>query len=194
MTFASGLRNAIGNGFYPGTNDYYVVVNERDGYGDDLVPDYFTRVEEGDFFGWPYAYAGGIEDAKFSVKRPDMVAKTKLPDVLFQAHSAPVGLVFYTGQQFPEEYQGDAFVSLHGSWNRSQPTGYKVVRIRFEDGRPIGGYENFLTGFLRDADAVKPEKPHVTGRPAGLAQMPDGSLLLAEDGNNTILRISYVGK
>ncbi len=189
VTFASGLRNPIGTAFHPETGELYTVVNERDGYGDDLVPDYFTRVQDGEFFGWPYAYIGGLPDAKFADKRPDLVAATKLPDVLFQAHSAPVGLVFYTGDQFPEDYQGDAFVSLHGSWNRSDPTGYKIVRIPFENGRPKGGYENFMTGFLRDVDGT----PRITGRPAGLAQMPDGSLLLAEDGNNIIWRIRYVG-
>ena len=114
------------------------MVNERDGYGDDMVPDYFTKLEEGDFFGWPYAYTGGVEDPKHAGKRPDLVEATKMPDVLFQAHSAPVGLLFYKGGQFPEEYIGDAFVSFHGSWNRSEPTGYKIVRIRFEEGRPQG--------------------------------------------------------
>ena len=186
-TFASGLRNPIGLAFHPDTDELYTVVNERDGYGDDLVPDYFTRLEQGDFFGWPYAYTGGIEDPKYAGQQPDLVQATKMPDVLFQAHSAPVGLVFYKGGQFPEEYIGDAFVSLHGSWNRSEPTGYKVVRIRFEEGRPVGGYENFLTGFLRTSE----DGHRIVGRPAGLAQLPDGSLLLAEDGNNIIYRISY---
>ena len=188
-TFATGLRNPIGIAFYPGTEDLYAVVAERDTYGDDLVPDYLTRVEEGKFYGWPYAYIGPNPDPKFGDKRPDLVAQTVVPDVLFQAHSTPIDLIFYQGTQFPEEYQGDAFVSLHGSWNKADPTGFKVVRVKFENGRPTGGYENFATGFLdRSGDA-----PRVWGRPAGFAVMPDGSLLIAEDGNDTIWRVSYHG-
>lgn len=187
MTFASGLRNPVGTAFYPGTDNLYTVVNERDMYGDALVPDYFTRVEEGDFFGWPYAYIGSNPDPEFGDKRPDLVAAAKVPDVLFDAHSAPVGLVFYDGEQFPEEYQGDAFVALHGSFNKTTPTGYKVVRIRFKNGKPRAGYENFATGFW-----TKGEKPPILmGRPAGLAVMPDGSLLIGDDWNDTIWRVSY---
>ncbi len=188
-TFASGLRNPIGMAFYPGTRDLYVVVNERDGYGDDLVPDYLTRIQEGQFYGWPYAYMGPHPDPKFGDKRPDLVAKTATPDVLFQSHSAPVGLVFYDGDQFPEDYRGDAFVAFHGSWNRAAATGYKIVRVKFENGRPVGWYDNFATGFWR-ADL---KRPKVWGRPAGLLVMPDGSLLVAEDANDTIWRISYEG-
>ncbi len=188
-TFASGLRNPIGLEFYPGTEDLYAVVAERDTYGDDLVPDYLTRVEKGQFYGWPYAYAGPNPDPKFGAKRPDLVAITQIPDVLFQAHSTPIDLIFYDGTQFPAEYRGDAFVSLHGSWNKADPTGFKIVRVKFENGRPTGGYENFATGFLdRTGD-----KPRVWGRPAGFAVMPDGSLLIAEDGNDTIWRVSYRG-
>ena len=188
-TFASGMRNPVGIAFHPDTEELYVVVNERDGYGDDLVPDYFTRVREGDFFGWPYAYAGGIPDPEFAEEAPEMVDKTVLPDVLIQSHSAPLGMVFYDGTMFPEAYRGDAFVALHGSWNRSTPTGYKIVRVPFEDGWPAGGYENFATGFWFAGEVT----PQVFGRPAGLAVAADGSLLIADDSGNAVWRISYGG-
>jgi len=186
-TFASGLRNPVGIAFYPGTNDLYVTVNERDGLGDGLVPDYFTRIRQGDFFGWPYAYIGHNPDPTFGAKRPDLVAAAKTPDVLFQSHSAPLGLVFYEGGQFPPDYRGDAFVALHGSWNSGTPTGYKVVRIKFANGRPVGGYEDFLTGFW--VGGTSPAQ--VWGRPAGLLVAKDGSLLVADDGGQTIWRVSY---
>jgi len=189
QTFASGLRNPVGIAYYPGTNDLYVGVNERDGLGDGLVPDYFTRIRQGDFLGWPYAYIGHHPDPTFGAKRPDLVAAAKTPDVLFQSHSAPLGLVFYGGDQFPAEYKGDAFVALHGSWNSGAPTGYKVVRIKFANGRPVGGYEDFLTGFW--AGGTTPAQ--VWGRPAGLLVAKDGSLLVADDGGTTIWRISYTG-
>lgn len=163
QTFAAGLRNPVGTVFHPETGELYTVVNERDGYGDDLVPDFFTRVQKGDFYGWPYAYIGGIPDPKLGDVRPDLVAATKMPDVLFQSHSAPIGLHFYTGEQFPADYKGDAFVTLHGSWNRAEPTGYKLVRIRFENGRPIGGYENFLTGFMVSIIAKRLMPRAITG-------------------------------
>jgi len=187
QTFASGLRNPVGIAFHPETGELYAVVNERDGYGDDLVPDYFTRLDEGAFFGWPYAYAGGIPDPEFADEAPDMVAKTQLPDVMFQSHSAPLGLVFYDGDMFPQDYRGDALVALHGSWNRSIPTGFKIVRIRFENGRPVGGYENFATGFWFAGD----EPAEIVGRPVGLAVAADGSLLIADDAGMAVWRISY---
>lgn len=188
-TFASGLRNPVGLAVDPETGALYTVVNERDGYGDDLVPDYFTRLRRGAFFGWPYAYAGGLPDPRFAARAPDMVARTVLPDVLFQSHSAPLGLVFYEGTQFPADYRGDAFVAFHGSWNRSVPTGYKIVRIRFRNGRPVGGYENFATGFWFAGS----REAQLYGRPVGLAVAADGSLLVADDAANVIWRISYVG-
>jgi len=189
-TFASGLRNPVGIAFYPGTNDLYVTVNERDGLGNDLPPDYFTRIEQSDFFGWPYAYIGPHPDPTFGSKRPDLVATTKTPDVLFQAHSAPLGFVFYEGSQFPAEYKGDAFVALHGSWNSSRPTGYKVVRIRFANGRPTNGYDDFLTGFWDGS--TSPAK--VWGRPVWPAVAKDGSLLVSDDIGNTVWRVAYTGK
>ncbi len=186
--FATGLRNPVGIAFYPGTDDLYVTVNERDGMGDDLVPDFLTRIQRGDFFGWPYAYIGDNP-------QPDLAAplgllkSTKVPDVLFRAHSASLGLVFYEGEQFPDEYRGDAFVALHGSWNRSEPTGYMVVRVPFEDGRPLGWYESFLTGFWFEGT----DKAGVFGRPAGLAVAADGSLLVADDAGRAVWRVSYTG-
>jgi glucose/arabinose dehydrogenase len=189
-TFATGMRNPVGIAFRPGTDDLYVTVNERDGYGDELPPDFFTRVGEGDFLGWPYAYDGPHPDPQFGAAHADMVAKSKTPDVLFHAHSAPLGLVFYDGHQFPEEYRGDAFVALHGSWDSAKPTGYKVVRIRFENGRPERGYENFVTGFWASGE----HPPQVWGRPAGLLVDRDGSLLIADDQGKTVWRVRYTGQ
>lgn len=189
-TFAGGTRNPVGIVLYPGTDDLYVTVNERDGYGDGLVPDYLTRIRKGDFYGWPYAYSGPHADPNFGAKRPDLVAATKTPDVLFQSHSAPLGLVFYEGKQFPADYEGDAFVSLHGSWNSGKPTGYKVVRVKFAKGRPVGEYENFVTGFWDGSTSPA----RVWGRPAGLAIAKDGSLLIADDVGKVVWRVAYGGK
>jgi glucose/arabinose dehydrogenase len=189
-TFASGLRNPVGIAFYPGTDDLYVTVNERDGLGDNLPPDYFTRVPKGDFFGWPYAYTGAHPDPTFGAKRPDLVAKSKTPDVLFQPHSAPLGFVFYEGGQFPAEYKGDAFVALHGSWNSSHPTGYKVVRIKFQNGRPTNGYDNFLTGFWDGSTSPA----RVWGRPVWPVVAKDGSLLVSDDIGGIVWRVAYTGK
>ena len=187
-TFAAGLRNAVGMAFHPDTGELYTVVNERDGYGDDLVPDYFTRVRRDDFFGWPYAYSGSHPAPDYADLAPDLVARSLEPDVMFQSHSAPLGLVFYDGAMFPQDYRGDALVSLHGSWNRSVPAGYKIVRIRFADGRPVGGYENFATGFWFDVA----EEAKLYGRPVGMTVAADGALLIADDGANVVWRIAYV--
>jgi glucose/arabinose dehydrogenase len=189
-TFASGLRNAVGVAVYPVTGNLYVTVNERDGLGDDLPPDYFTQLDEGDFLGWPYAYIGHHPDPEFGARRRDMVARTKTPDVLFQAHSAPLGLVFYEGTQFPAQYRGNAFIALHGSWDSAKPTGYKVVRVKFVDGRPENAYENFVTGFWSSGTTP----PKVWGRPAGLLVDKDGSLLIADDAGKTVWRVRYTGK
>ena len=186
-TFASGLRNPVGISFYPGTSDLYVVVNERDTLGDGLVPDYLTRLQKGGFYGWPYSYLGNHPQPGFAEKRPDLVAKTIVPDLLFESHSAPLGLVFYEGTQFPKEYKGDAFVALHGSWNAAAPRGYMVARVPFRDGRPQGYYEAFMTGFW----ASGTNNAEVWGRPVGLAVASDGSLLVADDVGEKIWRISY---
>ncbi len=188
--FARGLRNPVGIAFHPGTGLLYTVVNERDGMGDGLVPDFLTAVREGGFYGWPYAYIGPNPQPGFAEKRPDLVRRTLVPDVLFQSHSAPLGLVFARGGQFPKDWQDDAFVALHGSWNSGVPTGYKVVRVPFAKGRPLGWYENFVTGFRIDRQGSASTSARVWGRPVGLAIAADGSLLIAADGDNSIWRVS----
>jgi glucose/arabinose dehydrogenase len=181
--FATGLRNCSGMAIRPGSDELWCVVNERDMLGDDLPPDYATRVRAGAFYGWPWRYIGDHVDPRHMGERPDLAGKVATPDVLLQAHSAPLGVAFYAGAQFPPEYAGDAFVALHGSWNRAKRTGYKVVRLRFSNGAPTGAYEDFLTGFVID-DA------HVFGRPVDVAVAPDGALLVTEDGNGAIWRVS----
>ncbi|MFH7027231.1 MAG: PQQ-dependent sugar dehydrogenase [Heteroscytonema crispum UTEX LB 1556] len=194
QTFASGLRNPVGLDFHPVTKELYTTVNERDGIGDDLVPDYLTRIQQGEFYGWPYAYfTPNNLDPRQTVngksKRPDLVASTRTPDVLFQAHSAALGMQFYDGKTFPERYRNGAFVAFRGSWNRNAGTGYKIVFVPFDaKGRSQGYYEDFLTGFLLD-----PSIPTTWGRPVGLLVLPDGSLLLTEEANNRIYRIQYAG-
>jgi glucose/arabinose dehydrogenase len=183
--FASGLRNAVGMAFEPRTGALWAVVNERDELGDDLPPDYLTVVRDGAFYGWPFAYAGRVEDPRHRGERPDLVARATVPDLALGAHVASLGLVFYTAAQFPGDYRGDALVSLHGSWNRAQRVGYKVVRVRFRDGRPTGEVTDFVAGWLTDDGAV-------WGRPVGLAQAADGAVLIADDGGSVIWRVSYV--
>jgi glucose/arabinose dehydrogenase len=185
--FARGLRNPIGMEFYPGTNQLWTVVQERDGLGDNLVPDYLTRVEEGGFYGWPYAYIGPHQDPR-NKERPDLVKKTLTPGLLFESHSAPMDVVFYEGAMFPKEYKGDAFVSFHGSWNRAQRTGYKIVRVHFQGGKAAGGYDDFITGWM-----LSPTSSEVWGRPVGMVVLKDGSLLIADDGANKIWRVTYGG-
>ena len=184
--FASGIRNGVGLALRPGSNEIWTAVNERDMLGDDLVSDYVTHVQDGGFYGWPYSYLGSHEDPRRKGERPDLVAKAIVPDVLLQSHSAPLGLVFYTGTQFPAEYKGDAFVALHGSWNRKPRTGYKVVRIPIRDGKATGEYEDFITGWLIDDT-----KADVWGRPVALAVHRDGSLLITDDAHNLIWRVTY---
>ena len=194
-TYASGLRNPVGLDFHPVTGELYATVNERDLLGDNLVPDYFTQVKRGGFYGWPYAYLSPelLDPRRMQgnkSEQPELAAKTITPDVLFQAHSAALGVQFYDKQQFPEQYRNGAFVAFRGSWNRDRGTGYKIVYVPFgEDNKPLGYYEDFLTGFL-----VDPDIPSTFARPVGLQVLPDGSLLLAEDGNNRIYRINYVGE
>lgn len=188
-TVASGLRTPDGLAVRP-DGTLYVVVNERDGMGDDLVPDYFTRVVPGAFYGWPYAYIGPHPQPGYGDRRPDLVAATRVPDLLFQAHSAPLGLAFYDAGQFPPDYRGDAFVTLHGSWNRSSPAGFFVARIHMNGGRPAdGSYSVFMAGFRLPAGVNT-----VWGRPTGIAVARDGSLLVSDDAGGTIWRVRYVGK
>lgn len=194
QTFASGLRNPVGLDFHPSSGQLYTTVNERDGLGDDLVPDYLTRIRQGQFYGWPYAYfkpnlldPRRVQNGRS--ERPDLAAKTLTPDVLFAAHSAALGLQFYDGKTFPKKYRNGAFVAFRGSWNRNAGTGYKLVFVPFNaKWRPEGYYEDFLTGFLTD-----PSGPKTWGRPVGLLVLPDGSLLFTEEANNRIYRIQYRG-
>jgi glucose/arabinose dehydrogenase len=181
--FATGIRNCVGLAIHPATGDLWCSTNERDGFGDDLVPDYVTRVREGAFYGWPWYYLGDNEDPHHRGERPDLKDKVTVPDVLIQAHSASLGLTFYNGNMFPADYSGDGFAAEHGSWNRAGRTGYKVVRIRLKDGVPPGEYEDFVTGFVVD-------NARVWGRPVGVAVAHDGALLISEDGNGTIWRIA----
>ncbi|MBD2577376.1 sorbosone dehydrogenase family protein [Oscillatoria sp. FACHB-1406] len=193
QTFASGLRNPVGLDFNPATKELYATVNERDGLGDDLVPDYLARVRSGEFYGWPFAYlTPNLLDPRHvrngKSNNPELAAKTQTPAVLFAAHSAALGLRFYTGSTFPEQYRNGAFVAFRGSWNRDRGTGYKVVFVPFENGKARGEYEDFLTGFLLD-----PNGPTTWGRPVGLLVLPDGSLLVTEEANGRIYRIQYGG-
>lgn len=185
--FASGLRNPIGLAFNPKNGELWTAVNERDELGDDLVPDYVTSVREGAFYGFPWAYIGQNEEPRRKGENPEAVKRTIVPDVLLTSHSAALGIVFYDGKMFPPEYQGDAFVALHGSWNRQKMTGYKIIRVRFQNGKLVGnGYEDFLTGWLPNENANE-----VWGRPVGLLVNADGSLLIADDGGRKIWRVSY---
>ncbi len=183
-TFATGIRNCVGLAVHPQTGDVWCSTNERDGLGDDLVPDFVTRVREGAFYGWPWFYVGANEDPHHRGERPELKDKVTVPDVLIQAHSASLQLVFYTGSQFPAEYRGDAFAAEHGSWNRAKRTGYKVIRIKLKDGVPTGEYQDFLTGFVLSERAV-------WGRPVGVAVAHDGSLLVSDDGNGTMWIIRH---
>ena len=190
--FAAGLRNPVGIAFHPDNGKLYTVVNERDGLGDELVPDYLTSVREGGFYGWPYAYIGPNPQPDFAELHSRMVKKTILPDLLFRAHSAPLGLVFARNMDVPAAWKNDAFVALHGSWNAAIPRGYMVVRVPFANGKPEGWYESFATGFhVRTKEGLFVKKAaEVWGRPAGLAVAADGSLLIADDVANVIWRVS----
>lgn len=184
--FASGLRNPVGLAWNPATNALWTTVNERDGLGDDLVPDFFTEVRRGGFYGWPFSYVGRNVDPRRKGERADLVEKALVPSVLIQAHSAPLGAVFCAGTMFPVRYRGGAFVALHGSWNRSTRTGYKVVHVPFRGGVPSGGYDDFMVGWSPD-----PSSRRVAGRPVGLLVLQDGSLLVADDGADVIYRVTY---
>lgn len=186
--YASGLRNCVSLTRRPNTDELWCSVNERDMIGDDLVPDYSTRIKEGAFYGWPWYYMGDNEDPRHKGARPDLKGKVTLPDVPYKAHSAAVNLDFYVPNNgpsaFPAEFHGEGIAVLHGSWNRAERTGHKVVRVKMKDGVPTGEYQDFLTGFIVDDAGA-------WGRPVATVQLPDGSLLLSDDGANVIYRISY---
>jgi len=182
--FATGMRNPVQMAIHPLTGELWTVVNERDGLGDDLPPDYVTRVRDGAFYGWPWYYIGANQDPSHKGEHPELRDRVVVPDVLIQPHSAPLGLAVYTGKQFPAAYRNDLFVALHGSWNRSRRTGYKVVRVLQHDGKPTGEYEDFLTGF------VTPEGD-AWARPVGVAVAPDGALLVSDDAGGTVWRVTY---
>jgi glucose/arabinose dehydrogenase/cytochrome c2 len=188
VIYASGIRNCVSLTVQPANGALWCTTNERDALGDDLVPDYSTRVKRGSFYGWPWYYIGSNEDPRLKGERPDLAGKVSVPDVLYQSHSAALSMTFYAASSgksaFPAGFVGDAIVGFHGSWNRSLRTGYKLVRVHMKNGEPTGDYEDFLTGFVVD-DA------HVWGRPVATAELSDGSLLMSEDGNNVIYRISY---
>jgi glucose/arabinose dehydrogenase len=182
--YATGLRNCSGMAMQPGTDTLWCTGNERDHIGSNLAPDFLTTVQRGGFYGWPWYYTGGNEDPAHAGERPDLKDKVLAPDVLLQAHSSTMQLVFYDADAFPAEYRGDAFATMHGSWNREERTGYKVVRARMKDGKPTGVYEDFMTGFVLDKDTV-------WGRPTGIAVARDGALLVSDDANGTLFRITH---
>jgi len=188
--YASGTRNPIGLHWYPGTDNLWAAVQERDLLGDDLVPDYFTHIRQGAFYGWPYAYIGQHEDPRAKPQDPVLVAKTIVPDViLLPSHVAVLDYCFYTGKQFPAEYRGGAFMAFHGSSNRAIRVGYEIAFLPFKNGKPAADQpSHFLTGWM-----LSPDKREVWGRPVAVFQVPDGSLLVSDDGGNKLWRISYTG-
>jgi glucose/arabinose dehydrogenase len=184
--YATGVRNCSGLTIQPAGGALWCAVNERDSLGDDLPPDFATRVVEGAFFGWPWFYIGAHEDPHHIGERPDLAGHVMTPDVLIQPHSVPLGIAFYEAGQFPPQFKGDAFVALHGSVNRAKRTGYKVVRLIMKDGKPTGVYEDFLTGFVADDDSV-------WGRPVDVAVTKDGALLVTDDASDAIWRVTWKG-
>ena len=183
--YASGLRNPVGVDWNPANGELWTAVNERDGLGDDLVPDYITSVKRDEFYGWPYSYFGNLPDPRMKGEGKELAAKALVPDVPVGAHTASLGLAFYNKNAFPEKYKNGAFIGQHGSWNRSIISGYKVAFVPFKNGKPTGKPEDFLTGFIADAS-----KAQVYGRPVAVAVMHDGSLLVTDDGSNTIWKVT----
>src|SRR5690554_1706835 len=184
--FASGIRNPVGMGWNPVTGELWTAVNERDELGDNLVPDYLTSVKEGGFYGWPYSYFGQLEDPRLKGQAPELVAKSIVPDVSVGPHTASLGLTFYDADTFPAKYKNGVFVGQHGSWNRSTLSGYRVVFIPFENGKPAAQPEDFLTGFIANEN-----KSEVYGRPVCVAVTPEGDLLVNDDAGNVIWKVSY---
>lgn len=182
--YASGIRNAVGLAIEPQTGGLWGSVNERDGLGDDLPPDYITHIEENGFYGWPWYYLGNHQDPRHAGKHPELSEKVIVPDVLVEAHSASLCMTFYTAQQFPAPYRGQAFAAEHGSWNRARRTGYKVISVPIHQGKASAEYDDFLTGFVTDSGDV-------WGRPVGVAVDSHGSLLVTDDGCNSIWRVRY---
>lgn len=186
--YAYGIRNCVGLAVNPRTEEVWCSVNERDGLGDNLVPDYITHVQDGGFYGWPWWYMGGNQDPRHKGTHPELKDKVVTPDVILQPHNASLELTFYEGKQFPEEYRGDIFAAEHGSWNKSTRAGYELIRVPLhQTGHATGDYEDFMTGFVVD-------NGHVWGRPVGVTVAPDGSLLVTDDGSNSIWRVTYTGK
>ena len=185
--YAYGLRNPVGLAVHPDTGELWASVNERDELGDFLVPDYITSVKDGGFYGWPWFYMGGNQDPRHEGKHPELRDKVIVPDVLLQSHSASLGMMFYTGTQFPERYRGSAFAAEHGSWNRVRRTGYKVIQVPMKDGHATGEYVDFMTGF------VTPQG-NVWGRPVAVAQARDGSLYVTDDAGECVWHVTYVGE
>jgi glucose/arabinose dehydrogenase len=189
--YAWGIRNCVGEAIHPTTGELWCSTNERDGLGNNLVPDYITHVQQGGFYGWPWFYmggpAGGIQDPRHPGKHPELRSRVITPDILLNPHFASLEMMFYTGSQFPAEYKGDGFACEHGSWNRALRSGYECIRLPMRDGHATGEYEDFLTGFVTAGGQV-------WGRPVGIAQAPDGSLFVSDDGSRTIWHVSYTGK
>jgi len=182
--YAWGIRNAVGIAIHPQTGELWASVNERDNLGDNLVPDYITHIEPGGFYGWPWFYMGGNWDPRHQGKHAELKSKVLTPDVLLQPHNASLEMTFYEGTQFPTEYRGDIFAAEHGSWNKAVRTGYEVIRVPLEKGHATGEYEDFLTGFVTPSGDV-------WGRPVGVAVAQDGSLIVTDDGSNTVWRVAY---
>jgi glucose/arabinose dehydrogenase len=185
---ATGLRNPVGLRMYPGTDHIWATVEERNELGDGLVADFFTSVKPGGFYGWPYAYLGKHADPRIKEQRMDLVNRTITPDVVLEPHVAVLDFLFYTGTQFPAEFKGGAFLANHGSSNRAQRVGYSISFVPFKNGKPSGPLRDFLTGWM-----LSPDQKEVWGRPVGLLQLRDGSLLVSDDGGKTVWRVSYRG-
>ncbi len=184
--YAAGTRNPSSIHWYPNSDTLWTTVIERDGLGDDLPPDYFTHVQQGGFYGLPWAYFGPHPEPRHNGQHPELVQKTLTPDVALPPHNSPLDFAFYTGTQFPAEYRGGAFITLHGTWNRSRRAGYKVVYVPFQNGKPSGPPKDFLTGWM-----IAPGNREVWGRPVGVITLPDGSLLVSDDGGKKIWRVAY---
>jgi glucose/arabinose dehydrogenase len=184
--YAWGIRNAVGLALEPQTGQLWGSVNERDGLGDDVPPDYITHIQEDGFYGWPWYYIGNHQDPHHAGKHPELAEKCIVPDVLIQSHSASLCMVFYTGTQFPARYKGWAFAAEHGSWNRARRTGYKVIAVPIQNGKALGEYDDFLTGFVT-------ESGEVWGRPVGVTVDGQGALVVVDDGSNSIWRVRYTG-